>query len=159
MAEKKNVLVVEDDTNARESIRLALLRAAGEAIEVHSCDSGEQFYEYLGSGGAMVTPDLYVVDVMLNWKSPLSKGDEGPEPPDSDPDFDEGGITCVRSIRLRGIDSPVIFYTIVEKSGASRDSGIADSLLSDLSAKYFRKGATYDALAKKIVVLLRVVKR
>lgn len=111
MAKKKLVVLVEDDP---EQVEILGARIAGMAVGVEvlpiTCEA--EFIDQFGDRPA-VLPDLFVIDVMIEWKPPCANSQRAH--PGVDHPEDEAGIRCLERIRKYSATTPVIVWTITNK--------------------------------------------
>jgi hypothetical protein len=110
MNEKKqqHIVLLEDDRFQREDFKMDLESTIpGVRVEPFSC--GAEFldaYEVC----PVTMPDLFVIDLMLDWCKPWVKTERQlPNPP---PSQEETALLCYRAVRKYASNVPIIIWTI-----------------------------------------------
>jgi CheY-like chemotaxis protein len=140
------ILVVEDDTLQAEDIQSAIASAFPKA-QLEHLRTESQLRKRVDELAAH-PPDIILLDVMLPWMDPSSEMAEPPAEVQRNGGF-RAGLRCERLLREKGVDTPIILYTILETMDLQASPGQVGS-----NVFYFRKEASMAPLTQLIQQLL-----
>ncbi|MEA1937985.1 MAG: response regulator [Pseudomonadota bacterium] len=118
------VLIVDDDPDIREAVRLVLEKEGIDVSGADACDSGMKAVRE-------DNPDLLILDVMMNEA--------------------DDGFAMARELRVEGFDKPIIMLTSVDN--VMIDEYGADDDLAPVN-RYLEKPIAPDALVAEVKALL-----
>ncbi|MEQ1830452.1 MAG: hypothetical protein ABL921_31125 [Pirellula sp.] len=140
----KHIVLVEDDHSQSEDFQTELQNTLGPVrIDVISCEA-----EFLDaySGCPEEIPDLFVIDLMLEWNQ-LSARSTRAQPKPA-PNQDEAGLRCLAAVRNYAPNAPVIIWTV---TNMKIPSAIIDGVRTWSLIKDEALDGDFGALAKKVL--------
>lgn len=141
MNQRFHIVLVEDDPAQEKDLKNELetvwrnvcRRERDIIVETLTCEA--EFLDRFEAAPEKM-PDMFVLDLMLEWRQPwvkLKREREFPSPP---PEMDEAGIRCLKLIRKHSGKTPVLIWTMTNKQLPPR--------IMDKCTFYLRKDRAVD---------------
>ncbi len=146
MHTKLTIVLVEDD-HEQEADFSQEIKLAFKDVDIIRISCEAEFLDQYENRRDNL-PDIFVIDLMLEWRQPWVKSTRPlPEPV---PDQDEAGLRCLKAIRRYSAEVPVVIWTMTNKE-------LPPGWVDNRTTFYFRKdlaveGELFELIRKAVRV-------